>query len=178
MSITYDLDCGDEIITLELLDDGTLIYHSLDFDIEDEIIAREMGFEPHPCFVAMDRALRWAAYRNLDNDIDIVEILLAAGADVHALDDEALRDAARYGHTDVVELLLECGADVHANNDEALLSAVKGCHEDVLRLLLEYGADVHARDDDALRLARKGCKGKTNKKTIISILEDWIKDHG
>ena len=59
MSITYDLDCNGETITLELLDDGTLISYGT--DLEDEMIAKEMGFEPHPCFEAMDNALVQAA---------------------------------------------------------------------------------------------------------------------
>ena len=100
MSITYDLDCGEEVITLELLDDGTLITYG--FDIESEMIAREMGFEPHPCFEAMDDAL-WQAAR--DRKFNIVELLLAARADVHAEGDYALFGARKNGHKDVVAIL-------------------------------------------------------------------------
>ena len=89
-----------------MLDDGTLITYG--FDIESEMIAREMGFEPHPCFGAMDDAL-WEAAR--DGNIDTVEILLAAGANVHVYNDDALRLAAARGHADVVKVLLEAGAD-------------------------------------------------------------------
>ena len=169
MSITYDLDCGDEVITLELLDDGTLI--SYGFDIESELIAREMGFEPHPCFVAMDHALLQAA--QYGRDIDIVEILLAAGADVHVFDDGALRWAAEEGHANVVKLLLEYGADVHALSDNALRLAANNGHSDVVKLLLEYGADVHAGDNYALRLAV--AKGHSD---VVNILKNWIRDHG
>ena len=133
MSITYDLDCNGETITLELLDDGTLI--SYGFNIEDEMIAKEMGFEPHSCFKAMDHALLRAAHRG---DINIVELLLAAGADVHAYYDDALRHAALYGYSDVVKLLLEFGADVHAGDNYALRWAVKNGHVDVVAILEDW----------------------------------------
>ena len=168
MSITYDLNCGDETITLELLEDGTLVTYG--FDIESEMIAREMGFEPHPCFKAMDHALLQAAQYG---DIKIVEILLAAGADVHAEDDDTLQWAIENGHTDIVKLLLEHGADVHANDDAALREAAEDGYADIVKLLLEYGADVHAWDDYALRHA--ALYGHAN---VVEILEDWIKEHG
>ena len=170
MTITYDLDCGDETITLELLDDGTLICHSIDFDIEEEMIAREMGFKPHPCFEAMDNKL-WRAARL--GKFNIVEILLAAGADVHANNNSALRWAAIEGHADVVELLLEYGADIHAENDIALQDAAWHNRADVVKLLLEYGADVHAVNDAALRWA-----AENGHDDVVAVLKDWIKDHG
>ena len=168
MSISYDLDCGEEVITLELLEDGTLI--SYGFDIESEMIAKEMGFEPHPCFEAIDKALWQAAH---DENIDIVEILLATGSDVSAWDNGTLRWAASNGHSDVVELLLEHGADVHAAGDYALRWAAANGHTDTVQLLLEYGADVHAYDDEALGWARRNSRAD-----VVKIIEDWIKDHG
>jgi ankyrin repeat protein len=39
--------------------------------------------------------------------LDVVNVLIDHGADVHASDDYALHWASRYGHTDVVKLLLE-----------------------------------------------------------------------
>ena len=168
MSISYDLDCGDETVTLELLDDGTLI--SYGFDIESEMIAREMGFEPHPCFAAMDNALRHETY---NKNINIVEILLVSGADVHVNDNYALRSAVRGGHVELAKLLLEYGANVHANNNLALLDAASWGYFDIVKLLLEHGADVHAVDDYALRLA-----ARYGHADVVEILEDWIKDHG
>ena len=195
MSITYDLDCGDETITLELLDDGTLI--SYGFDIESEMIAKEMGFEPHPCFKAMDNAL-WKAV--LKRNIEILEILLIAGANIHKWNDQALKWASENGHADVVKILLEYGADAHAWNDYALQVASEKGHADVVELLLEYGADVHANDDEAFRLAAdnghadvveillehgadvhanvlRRARGKDHD-AIVAIIKDWIKDHG
>ena len=49
-----------------------------------------------------DGALRWASKYGR---IDVVKVLLEAGADVHAEDDWALRRASESGHTEVVNLL-------------------------------------------------------------------------
>jgi ankyrin repeat protein len=112
-------------------------------------------------------------------DVYKVERLLAAGADVHARDDEALLLAIYYGRWNVVEILrkamndinyllteasdrgdldtvkrmLEAGADVHTHNDRSLRLASEKGHEGVVEILLENGADVHACLDWALRLA-------------------------
>jgi len=83
----------------------------------------------------------------------LVKDAIAAGADVHARDDYALRLASNYGHVEVVQLLLDAGADVHAENDLALRWASGNGHAEVVKLLLGARADVHARDDCALRWA-------------------------
>jgi len=97
-----------------------------------------------------DNALVYsAAYGKLD----FVEYLLAAGADVHAINDYALRYASVYGHTEVVKVLLAAGANVHANDDGALQLASHSGHTGVVKVLLAAGANVHANDDGALQLA-------------------------
>ena len=83
----------------------------------------------------------------------VVEALLGAGADVHAENDEALRKASEYGRLDVVQALLHAGADVHARKDWALRWASSSGHVAVVEVLLAAGADVHANNDGALRLA-------------------------
>jgi len=85
---------------------------------------------------------------------DVVQLLLVHGADVHAHNDEALREASMLGHCDVVKLLLEHGAHVHADEDAALRYASKYGNCDVVELLLQHGADVHSQNDFALQWAR------------------------
>ncbi|MGH2645428.1 MAG: ankyrin repeat domain-containing protein [Chitinophagaceae bacterium] len=55
-----------------------------------------------------DAALRWAI--NSDN-IEMVKVLLAAGADVHARDDEVFRWAAHNDNKEILKLLKEAGAN-------------------------------------------------------------------
>ena len=170
MTTTYDLDCGDETITLELLDDGTLICHSLGFDIESELIAKEMGFEPHPCFEDMSVDLI-NAIKNVE--IGLVELLLSAGADVNIDDGAALQWASYIGHAEIIKLLLEHGADIHSYDDAALRNSAENGHVDAVKVLLEAGANVHAYKDYALRYATLHYHTD-----VVEILEDWIKEHG
>lgn len=65
---------------------------------------------------------------------DMVEALLAAGADVHACRDVALQCASSEGHLEIVNMLIEHGADVHALGDSALQEALlNGMYGEVLR---------------------------------------------
>ena len=82
-----------------------------------------------------------------------VPILEAAGAEIHALDDIALRMASFRGHDTVVARLLEAGADVHARVDQALLCAASEGHDAVVARLIAAGADIHAGGDSALTSA-------------------------
>ena len=91
-------------------------------------------------------------YASENGHLDVVKVLLAYGADVHA-NNGALWLASRGGHLAVVEVLLARGANVHADNDRALSGASRNGHLAVVEVLLAHGADVHADDDCALRAA-------------------------
>jgi len=79
---------------------------------------------------------------------DVVELLLAEGADIDARDSYAassLHYAVRRGHKDVAELLITNGADVNATNaagDPPLQYAAYNDHKDIIKLLLEKGATI------------------------------------
>jgi ankyrin repeat protein len=45
-------------------------------------------------------------------NLAVVECLISHGADIHALDDRALKFAGINGRTDIVELLIKYGCDV------------------------------------------------------------------
>lgn len=84
---------------------------------------------------------------------EIVELLLDAGADVHARKDTALRMAVENGHTETVKLLINRGANIKAEGDnwrthEVLVPACSGGHEEIAALLLDGGANVNAFDFD------------------------------
>ena len=89
----------------------------------------------------------------LEGRKDIVEILLAKGADVNVKRNDgvtALMSASREGHKDVVEQLLAAGADVIAEANDggtALMMAAQNGHKEAVKLLLAKGADVNAKTD-------------------------------
>ena len=113
--------------------------------------------------------------------VDIVDMLIRAGATVHESD--ALHIAAMKARVDVLHRLLDSGADVNEIGFEysaiehfaemagsGLHFAVDGGSEEVVRLLLERGADWRLKDAQgrtALERARgKGFEG------IVALLED------
>ena len=98
-----------------------------------------------------------------------VKYALENGANVHTIDDYALRWASQNGHYDIVKLLLDYGADIHTDNDEALRWAAYEGHYDVIKLLLENGADIHAQNDAALRHAEYN--GHTD---VVELLKSYI----
>jgi hypothetical protein len=81
---------------------------------------------------------------------------VAAGADVHAHRDCALRLACEQGHVDVVRLLLAAGADAHVPYGNPALSAVEHGHPEVLGALLAAGVSATSADH---RLLRRACAG-------------------
>ena len=97
--------------------------------------------------------------------LEIVQLLLDHGADIHAQDDDPICWASRYGHLEIVQLLLDHGADVHACDDYPLRWASYNGHLEIVQLLLDHGANVHARDDYSLRWA--SANGHT---TIVELL--------
>ncbi len=91
----------------------------------------------------------------LTRDIQVFELLLAAGADVSAQESrghsvlmELLR---RDAPVQILTRLLTAGADIHAASDAgttALMFAVLWERKEALKLLLAAGADVNATDKD------------------------------
>lgn len=76
--------------------------------------------------------------------IELVELALEGGSDIHFQDDLALRSAAFTGNMNVVKYLVEKGANVHASGNEALLYAAKQKNDDVVEFLLSKGASIDA----------------------------------
>jgi len=80
--------------------------------------------------VDYDQALRTAS---VHGHLAVVEALLAAGADVHACDEDSLYYAAAYGHVGIVKALLDAGAE----KDCVLRRAYRNERQDVLKMLTE-----------------------------------------
>ena len=86
---------------------------------------------------------------------EIVKLLIAAGADLHATTVPMLggggwtplHSAARQGHRGIVELLIEKGTDVNAmdsSGKSALHDAALEGHKEIVELLIIKGADLNA----------------------------------
>ncbi|KNC69297.1 hypothetical protein SARC_18195, partial [Sphaeroforma arctica JP610] len=66
-----------------------------------------------------------------------------------------LHTASQNGHKDVVELLLAKGADINVKNNDSLQQfgrtslyvASENGHKDVVELLLAKGADIHVQKE-------------------------------
>ncbi|KAJ5772329.1 hypothetical protein N7520_002858 [Penicillium odoratum] len=102
----------------------------------------------------------------------IVEILLGAGADVHAHGGpygNALQAAAHNGSAETVKILLEAGADVHAQGGQfsnALQAAAYRGSAEMVKILLDADADVHAQGGhygNALQAAAQNGSAETVK---------------
>jgi ankyrin len=93
--------------------------------------------------------LHWAVY---NNDVALVERLLAAGANPNARNDynsTPLVEAAVVGNPEVIRKLLKAGADVESPNADgqtALMVIARSNNVEAAKLLLKAGANVNARE--------------------------------
>lgn len=72
-----------------------------------------------------------------DGHLVVARILLENGADIHALDDHALRWAATNGHLDVVRIL-------HSEHSEALTLAQQNGRHHIVHLFTTYSAQFES----------------------------------
>lgn len=85
---------------------------------------------------------------------EIVELLIALGADVNSDDSYALMIASYVGNIDIARILLDHGARItRPCNGTPLLTALRAGHNDIVALLLERGADVNERQSGSSVLA-------------------------
>lgn len=84
------------------------------------------------------------------NNVHVVKMLLAAGASVHALNQEELTpllDATVQGRKEIVALLLDYGADVNAAHKHGVTSLMVAAlcgFPEIVDMLLDEGASVNA----------------------------------
>jgi len=112
-------------------------------------------------------------------DQEILELLIAQGADLYATDEEGVSVfdvAITYNNSFIIEKLLEAGFDVNRSTRRSgftpLMGAVCYGRTEVIQQLLERGVDVSVRDGhgfSALDFARK-----MGKKKILALLSETI----
>jgi len=89
-----------------------------------------------------------------NNDLNIVHILLAAGASTEvgrSGEETPLMKAAKQGLHDIVKALIQAGADINAverHGDTALIKAFREDHMEIAKLLIEKGAKVNGLDSN------------------------------
>ena len=107
---------------------------------------------------AKNAALGIAAY---GDDPNVVEALLAAGADVHARSGSGatpLHNASAFANIETMRMLIEAGADPSAKNKygySPMYGPVTRGYEEAIRLLVEAGADPEAKVGGAAGFRRE-----------------------
>ncbi|KAL7625799.1 hypothetical protein AAE478_005022 [Parahypoxylon ruwenzoriense] len=123
------------------------LYDATDREKEStvKLLLEKFGADPNATGDEYGNALTAASY---DGTMNIIILLLDAGADVNSPEGWALQTGAAEGHYDVVEELLKRGADVNAftHNENfdagtALQGACQAGKTDIVSLLLEHGAN-------------------------------------
>ena len=119
-------------------------------------------------------ALHWAVHRG---DLELVDILLKAGADVSAANRyavEPLSLAALNGDRVVIERLLDAGADANTTLPEGetvLMTVARTGEVAAIRALVAAGANVNARDDVHGQSALMWAAAKGHARAIHVLIE-------
>lgn len=123
------------------------LYDATDREKEStvKLLLEKFKADPNATGVEYGNALTAAAY---DGTMEIIQMLLDAGANVNAPEGWALQTAATEGHYDVVVELLKRGAEVNAFTNSSYFesgTAIQGACEagktNIVSLLLEHNAD-------------------------------------
>ena len=139
------------------LAEGAMVYENVGF-VEacsrghTKMVAFLLKEGAKPTAFSGDRSALTAASAN--GHVDVVRMLLDAGANSLSVDNGALIAACSEGKLEVAELLLlHGGARVDSLDNEAICVASRNGHAKVVELLLSLGADPSAQDGLALVLA-------------------------
>ncbi|KAJ7864847.1 ankyrin repeat-containing domain protein [Mycena olivaceomarginata] len=91
------------------------------------------------------------------NNLGLVQLLLASGADPNRYNPYILFMAADGGNLDMIRVLVQAGADVHVRNDQ-LCNVLTCCTDvEVLRFFLERGVDPNNADIEGDTVLHNAC---------------------
>lgn len=114
------------------------------FEDVEALVNNNGGVDVNENYADGTSALHWASYHN---NLNGVEVLLAAGADVNATTDLGVTPlwlAAQNGGAEIVQRLLEAGANPNItlrSGESPLMAAAKSGNETAVKALLEAGGD-------------------------------------
>ncbi len=125
-------------------------------------------------------ALQWAAHWN---DVDAVNLLIAAGADAMAANRYGatpLTEAAALGNATVIEALLKAGADPNtratSDGETVLMTTARSGNLEAVRALVSHGADVNAKETYRGQTALMWAAAERHTDVVKLLLEhgaDW-----
>jgi ankyrin repeat protein len=107
----------------------------------------------------------------IDNNIEMIELLIAKGANINAGEWTALHGAVKEGRRDIVELLIQKGADVNAKGKGGytpLYYSIQKEDLDMAKLLITKSADINSKDNDGRTPLHYALS--TNKKGVAELL--------
>lgn len=125
---------------------GILLEHGADLSA---VTSEELSL------VCQSRLLQLLASKGLSRAVEVlVAARERAEISIGELNSAFLK-ASRNGHVEVVRILLQHGADVHAHDDLALRDAAERGNAEIICVLIQGCADVHAREGLPLVLAAR-----------------------
>ena len=154
-----------------LFEGKTALYFAAEYGHDDVVrLLLHRGAACRPCdgFAPLDAAIQIGHTAVVEALLDALDVF-EGPTDISRL----LRLAAQNGHLDVVLLLLARGANIHAVRDDgvtALLIAVAYRQDDVVKLLLERGADPNVCRKDGLSPLLLACQERLTN-VVRSLLE-------
>lgn len=137
----------------------------------------------HPKLEARDREGKTALfaagdYRYRDQDgarVECVRLLVQAGANVNARDNDGNTPLHEIFLTDVEEELLKLGADVNARNNDGETPIFTNVDDDSISLFIEHGADLSIRNNkgqDVVEAAKE--KGPARQEALRKALQKLV----
>jgi ankyrin repeat protein len=134
----------------------------------------------HPKLEARDRKGKTAvfaagSYRDRDQDgarVECIRLLVQAGANVNARDNEGNTPLHEIFLTDVEEELLKLGADANARNQDGETPIFTTVDDDAIARFIEHGADLTIRNNkgETVMDAAKG-KGPLRQETLSKAIQ-------
>jgi ankyrin repeat protein len=106
------------------------------------------------------------------DNLNIVNVLIKAGADVNATDNDGETVLMRVSNVKIVNALIKAGADVNATDNDGNTAVIKNSDSkytlDIINTLIQAGADLEAENKYGNTALITACQGYYYKESSIS----------